>query len=290
MLFKILSLLISVTLFLHSKGVPAGTQIVNIAYLEYEMSNTKYHTQSNTLIDVVDQLIDMRLSCMESEDVTVSSGQKEVSFRFLLSNLGNGEDSFELNYLRGNDSNFELSNTKIYLDNGNDIFDAKDQLVNNVTLQHDESQVLFLVSDIPSSAKGVSENGIEAISQIETLRTRADNHNYSIVVAMQSGTNIDYCSYKVQSIWLELKKSATQEGDIIHYTIEVLVHGQGLLNNVVIRDPIPKGTEYIQNSLTLNNVKKGEYKNKEVIINLGNIKKTSNVKPINTIRFDVKVK
>jgi len=291
-----ITLFLFFSLFIFAKGVPAGTQIINIAYLEYEIGDQTYHATSNTLIDTVDQLVDMRLSCMESEEVAVSSGQKAVPFRFLLSNLGNGEDSFELNFLRGSSSSFDVSNAKIYIDNGNDIFDTQDQLVTNITLQHDATQVLFLVSDIPSSAQGLSKNGIEALSKVQSSEGFRD-HNYSVVVATQSGANIDYCSYKASSLWLELVKSVTpphgstvSQGDTIHYAIEVKVVGEGVVQNVVIEDAIPQNTEYIPNSLKLNSITQGEYKEGRVAINIAQIEQRANLQPKNIIEFDVKVK
>ncbi|MBS7728395.1 DUF11 domain-containing protein, partial [Vibrio cholerae] len=53
-------------------------------------------------------------------------------------------------------------------------------------------------------------------------------------------------------------KTATPEtvtlGDIITYTISLQNTGTIPANNILVSDPIPTGTSFIQNSVTINNV------------------------------------
>ena len=187
---------------------------------------------------------------------------------------------------------FNALNTKIYLDNGNDLFDSQDQPLYQITLQSDERRTIFLVGDIAQNATGSSKSGIEALSLIQMTPNRANDTNRSIVVATQKGENISYCDYQVASIWLELLKSVSPQtnlksGDRLTYTIEAKVLGEGRLSNVVISDTIPKGTRYEADSLRLNGIKVEGFDNNAITVVLGEITQTPEQKVTHTIEFDV---
>lgn len=279
-----LTLLLSIFgLFTFGKGVPAGTKITNIAYLEYTIEQKRVTTQSNQLIDTVDQLIDMKLSCMESDTISVKAGDRDIPFRFLVANMGNGSDTLELSHILATNSDFTVENIRLYLDDGNNIFDTKDRPITHLTLNADEIKTIFLVSNIPKNSQGVSSNGIEL--QSSTLSDENKALPYEVVIANRA--TIDYCSCQTTPIWLELKKSATQKDNTIHYSIEAIAHGSGLLNNVVIRDPIPAGTHFVEGSLRLNKIKQGEFKDNAISVTIDQIDQRNEQKATNIVEFDV---
>jgi len=297
---KILLLLFSFSIFLFGKGVLAGTEIVNIAYLSYSLENTKYTSTSNTLIDIVDRVLDMKLSCMQSEPVVVDGSSKDSILKFSLTNMGNAEDDYSLNTLfDSKSSNFKVNNIRVYLDNGNGIFDSKDSQPSEVKIKEDESILLFLVADIPSFAYGISSNAIEAKSIIRKSHSYGDNFklkDYSVVVATQEDANRAFCSYEVTPLSVVLNKSASfstkkvYKGTTIHYKIDVQMIGIGEIENVKVKDNIPKDTQYIENSLKLNGISVSGYKDNAIEVVIDKITQNQSSKPIYLVEFDVIVR
>jgi uncharacterized repeat protein (TIGR01451 family) len=297
---KFLLLLCSFSIFSFAKGVLAGTKIVNIVYLEYKIENTQYHTTSNTLIDVVDRVLDIKLSCMQSESVVVDSGSKDSVLKFSLTNMGNAEDSYSLNTIFDNkSSDFQATNTRVYLDNGNGFFDAKDTQPSKIVVKEDESKLLFLVSDIPSSAYGLSLNAIEVNSIVRASHSYGDSfklEDYFVVVATQEDANRAFCSYEVSPLSIVLNKSASfstkklYKGTTIHYKIEVHMVGIGDIENIKVIDNIPENTQYVENSITLNGLSVDGYKEGVIEVIIDKMTQTASSKPIYLVEFDVIVR
>src|SRR6185295_12948370 len=84
--------------------------------------------------------------------VAVTSPDTNSPLSFRVTNVGNGVESFDLDFdnsLTGDQ--FNPKDTKIWVDNGNGIFDAGDVQANSVTLNADEARTVFVVSNIPSN-------------------------------------------------------------------------------------------------------------------------------------------
>jgi uncharacterized repeat protein (TIGR01451 family) len=67
---------------------------------------------------------------------------------------------------------------------------------------------------------------------------------------------------RIESVILDAVKSADQStvklGDILTYTIILTNSGTVTLENAIVTDPIPTGTSFVQNSLTINGVSLGQ--------------------------------
>ena len=286
--------------FLYAQGVPAGTTIENKAFLNYKVGTEKFSLESNKVIDIVDQKIDMKIVCQESDSVIVGVGETQRAMAFKLVNRGNGKDSYSFTPIFDNSSDFEVENRMIYQDNGDGLFSSSsDSLVNELELDADENATLFFVSDIPPDALNVSINGLKVYSENYKELAYGESKRldtYYVLMAAKENALSDMCRYKVSNLALKLEKSATlssdklYKGSTIHYSLAVKVIGKGTLSNIVVEDNIPEGTVYIPNSLQLDGVNNGDFNGTAISMNLGEIiqeEENSDTKYL--ISFDVKV-
>ena len=283
-------------------GVPAGTKIENIAYLNYKVEDQNYTASSNRLVDVVDQKLDMKIVCQESANIIVGTNEVKRALAFRLVNKGNGVDGYQLSPISSENSDFEVLNPEIYLDDGDHIFSlAKDSLVQDINLSADANSTLFFVSDIPHDADKLSINGIKAHSQKQQNLLYGESRNmgeYAVLVAMREEASLAHCTYEVSHLALELEKRATLSSDAlyhrstIHYQIAVKVSGIGEISNVMVQDKIPEGTIYVANSLRLDGVGiENDANATEISVDIGTIiQKKESDEPKHLISFDVKVK
>jgi len=284
-----------------AKGVPAGTQIVNVAHLDYQVNGYDFNVTSNTLVDVVDQVLDLELVCQSTQNVIVQNGELKRALPFVLENIGNGTDHFAL-FPDMNASSPEVDHRLIYLDDGDGVFNNADLQVNDINLTADEKATLFFVSDIPVSAVWkYSHNGIEARSTIggsgipgKDYNVSNGTNNYYAVDGYKGGVDSALCTYEMSHLNLVLKKSATLSSDrlftgtVIHYKIEATVKGEGTISNIVIKDVIPSGTTYVPNSIKLDATvvpDSGHFISNTISVPINDMTKTDT----HNIEFDVKV-
>ena len=284
-----------------AKGVPAGTQIVNVAQLYYKVADVDFNITSNTIIDTVDQVLELDIVCQTSTNTLVQTGELQRALTFRLSNIGNGTDNFSL-LPDTNASTPEVNNRLIYLDDGDGVFNSSDTQITDINLTADANATLFFVSDIPTDASWTtSGNGIEARSTIGgsgTPGTAYTLDDYFAVDGFKGGVDSDLCTYELHTLELSLEKSATLSsaelftGTIIHYKIVGSVVGLGTLNAVVVKDTIPTGTSYVANTLQLDGTVLSDATHiagTTISVPLGNITQTTTSEPTHTVEFDVRV-
>ena len=285
-----------------TQGVLAGTKIKNIAYLKYSVSDQNYTAVSNQLIDTVDQRLDMQIVCQENENLIVGVNEKKRAFSFRMVNRGNGTDTYSLLSIGSNDSDFQVLNQEIYLDDGDNTFSSlSDTLITDINLSADANVTLFFVSDIPKDADKFSLNGIEAHSHLQGNLLYGESKtigDYFVLRATQEEATSSLCTYEVSHLALELEKSSTLSSDklyhrsVIHYTIALNVVGTGVIHDVVITDVIPEGTTYVSGTLQLDGERVDDAKSQEFVrINIGTITQVKeSTDPKHIITFDVTVK
>lgn len=270
--------LIGIVLFsifapLYAVGVKAGTIISSQAQLFYEMDDKTFRIKSNKTQDIVDQLLDLDLSWLDSETVYVYRGQEEAILTFKLTNIGNGKDGFMLYLNGGLGVNFEVLNFKSFIDNNeNARFDKQDILQSTTTLGADESRLIFVACDIPSSNKmaqdDIAKVILKAVSTLGGSGVMGKIHSakgirgVDAIDGVKGGIDTVEGIYKLKTQdGLKLKKSVvisnkfgTDEaiqGAVATYKIMLVMPKNKQAENIRVSDEIPKYTEYIQGSLKL---------------------------------------
>ncbi len=261
-------------------GVAAGTQIQNQAAATYNVGVTPFATTSGINIVTVNEIIDVQVT-LQSAPVPVSSPEVGAVLSYLVTNIGNGVEDYELavtNLIAGDD--FDPVFASVWLDDGDAIFNpALDTLyvvnANDPILDANDpandSALIFVLSDIPAALidGDVGLNRLTATSvvmgaQVPGFTSAGTGDGGTDAVAGTSGAqDQDQGTYVVSTVAVALIKTATivpdaifgtrpVPGAIIRYEITVSVTGGGTAQGVVITDAIPLDTIYEGGSLELN--------------------------------------
>ena len=272
-------------------GTPVGTSITNNVSVNFTLAGSPGVAFDSTTF-VVQEVINVNAVWQDASNVIVGAGDIEQALTFLVTNIGNGSEVFEL--LLNNSApvidDFDPANGNIYLDgNGNGTFDgaATDPLyvagTNDPLLNANgvDSQIVFLVSDIPGTASvtqiGSSQLDVNSLTTGAAGAVPGTNLNglgdggVDAVVGTTQATATAIGTYEVNTSTADVSilKSAQVINDgigctvapcspitgaTIRYTLEVTVSGVGTVSNLVITDPIPVNTTYTLETITLNSV------------------------------------
>ena len=269
-------------------GVPAGTSITNNVTVNFTVGGVP-GVAFDTDVFEVQEVINVDVSWQNAGNVSVSASSVQQVLTFLVTNTGNGIESFSLAL---NNSpivvdDFDPFNGNIYLDgNSNGIFDgaptdplyvpgANDPLLNANGI---DSQIIFLVSDIPALVStgqtGISELTVNSLTAGAAGAASGTNLNglgdggVDAVVGVTQASDVANGVYEVNisPIDVNIIKSAQVISDgagcvtapcspipgaTIRYTLQVNITGVGTVNNLVITDPIPTNTTYVVESISL---------------------------------------
>ncbi len=297
----------------NAKGVEAGTDITNVATLEYQMDGNLHTANSNSVVDRVDQLIDVNVIWQDAAPILVGGGESGRVLTYKLTNTGNGKDKFTLTHINDTNSDFNINNPRIYVDsNNNGIYDGADLLVSEIELEADGSSVLFLMSDIPVGTYvngDQSKNIIQAISRTGgsgatgTIYTGAGINGVDAVDGFNGGRSKATGIYEINSMNVKITASLSTNtsevftGTIITYTILVALEGTGSVDALVISNVMPVGTSYIAGSLMLDSIGLsdandsdiGSFASNEILVKLGSASQSSTVPYSKTITFQVRI-
>lgn len=259
----------------YAAGTLAGTDIQNVASATFDSAGGPVTIQSNTVTIKVDELLDVTVSSIDPGDVITSPGQTSNVQRFRVSNTGNGDEAFALTATVANGGDdFDPSLQQIVLDtNGNGVFDAGVDVVytagvNDPVISPDQNITIFVITSTPA---GVVDTNRASVSMAAAAVTGTGAPGTSFANAGQGGGNAVVGTtgaqssangfLAVQATSVTLNKTAVildpfggnrpVPGAIVTYSLVATVAGTGLLNNLVITDPIPVGSQYQAASMTL---------------------------------------
>lgn len=275
----------------YAVGVPAGTNINNTVTVNFQVSGVP-GVAFDTNVFQVQEIINVNLVSQDAGNVNVTPGATTQVLTFLLTNTGNGIEDFAL-VLSNSPAvidDFDPFNGNIYLDgNGNGTFDGPpaDPLyapgTNDPSLDANgvDSQIIFLVSDIPGTATtgqtGVSELtsnaltvGAAGAAAGTNLNGLGDGGIDSVVGTTQATANANG-AYEVNAMPVDVSIIKTAQvvndgngctvapcspipGATIRYTLQVTVSGAGTVDNLAITDPIPVDSTYSTETITLGGV------------------------------------
>lgn len=253
-------------------GTTAGTDITNTATADYFVGATPLNATSNTTTTTVDELLNVTLVGQDAgSQVTVGPGDTNQVLTYQITNTGNGTDSYSLTASNLVGDDFDATAIAIYLDDGDGIFNAADTLLdgsNDPVMNADDVITVFVVADIPAGLFDGDIGNIvltvdsnTATGAPGTVVVGGGDGGTDAVVGASGGTDSATESYVVSNVVVSLLKSASivdpfggsdpVPGATITYSIDVTVTGAGTATGVVISDPIPADTTYVNSSMTL---------------------------------------
>ena len=256
-------------------GTTAGTDITNTATADYFIGVTPLTATSNTTTTTVDELLNVTLVGQDAgAQVLVGPGDTNQVLTYQITNTGNGTDSYSLAATNLVGDNFDATAIAIYLDDGDGIFNAADTLLdgsNDPVMNADDVITVFIVADIPAGLFDGDIANIDltvdsntATGAPGTVVVGGGDGGTDAVVGASGGADSATESYVVSNVVVSLLKAASivdpfggsdpVPGATITYSIDVTVTGAGTASGVVISDPIPVDTTYVNASMTLGGV------------------------------------
>ncbi len=276
----------------HAAPTLAGTVISNQAQVKYSVEGiTQTPAPSNVATFTVLEIINVNMVWQDSAQVRVNTPQNNAPLTFVLSNTGNGSQSYNLfrdNAITGDQ--FDPPNAAagaIYIENGlepgfqatgpnaDTVYIAG---VNYPTVAAGGSQTVYVVSDIPSglaignaglvnlraesrtlgvagSTPGTAHPNITAVGQPSTAL---------VVTGLTQGQASRAGGYVIDGVVVVVKKTIVSPTDAsqlipgteLRYRLTVEVQGIGTVQNLVINDPLPPQLNYIVNSITVGGASK----------------------------------
>ena len=285
-------------------GTVAGTDISNTAEASFQVPGGSTVTiPSNTVVITVDELLDVTVTSSDPGDISTSPGATDQVLTFQITNTGNGQEAFRLTAdtaVGGDD--FDPTLQQIVIDSdGNGLYDPGVDTVyvagsNDPDLAPDESISIFVITTIPADRVDTDRAEVSLLAEANT-GTGAPGTSFDglgqgggdAVVGTTGADDDDSGFLAVQQALVTLVKSATVldpfggdqavPGSTITYNLVATISGSGVLNNVIISDPIPTSTVYIPASITLEtaaltdatDADAGEFDGTNINVSLGNV-------------------
>lgn len=289
----------------HAARTAAGTVIDNTATLDFSIGGDPPETAtSNTASFIVDELIDVTLTWQDASKVSVNSPDSGDALTFLLTNTGNGTETFTLarnNAPSVTDTFDPLSGaTPIYLESnslpglqtgaGGDT-----PYPGSIPMAAEESRTLYVVSDTPTSL-AIGSTGEVALTAVSTTPGAAGaapgtvlaglgDNGITALVGLSQAQATATGAYIVSGLTVTLAKTVSvagggdaAPGKTLTYTLTVNVTGSGTADNLIISDPMPAELTYVPGSLAVDSSQRtdaadadnAEFSANTVTVNFGN--------------------
>jgi len=234
----------------------------------------------------VAELINVTLVWQDAANVAVSSPDSNRALTFVVTNTGNGPESFALarnNAIAGD--NYDPLNGaagSAFLENGLQAgFQASGPNAdtpyvagtNDPALAADTSRIVYVVSGIPAALATGNIGRVELAVSATTPGAAGSAPGTTLVGLGQGGVDAvvgatralarQTGGYIVSGVAVVLAKSVlsvvdpsggttVRPGSIVTYRIVLSVNGSGTADNLALDDPLPANTTYISNSITVN--------------------------------------
>jgi uncharacterized repeat protein (TIGR01451 family) len=284
-LLMAVALLLAVPTTAFAAGTAAGTQLNNTARLTYSLNGVAAEPLLGIAPTViVAKLLNVLVTWQDSTPITANSPDTDRPLTFLVTNTGNGTDTYKLsrnNAVAGDQFDPVTAGAgSVWLESGAEAgFQATgpnaDVLyipgVNDPSLAADKGRVIYLLSAIPAglSTGNFGKTSLIAASTIPGAAggvpgsVVATANGMQTVVGAGGGQGSAPGSYLVGGVSLGLAKSITSTrdpgggtrvmtGSVLTYRLVLSITGSGVAEAVVVTDPLPATLSYVAGSLTVN--------------------------------------
>ena len=259
-------------------GTAAGTLIKNQVEVTYQVGSdpSAVYIERATDVFTVSELVRSNVSALEPQGVGAGTPANNAVLSFQLTNTGNGNEPFLLTTREGLADQFKPVVTGLWIEsNGQPGWQSDDTLYQassgGVPLAADQSETIYVVSDIPSDLSDGSRSDVTLVSTSGTKGASSKLIGNSLdglgdggieaVIAQNNARHQDMTHYSVSTVKLDVEKSIlsikdpygtelSMPGSEVTYKIRLVASGEGTANNLVIDDAVPESMTYKINSMT----------------------------------------
>lgn len=305
-----------------SASTPAGTMITNVATVSYTIGSPATPTTTSAAATFqVDELIQPVLTWQNAAAVTVNTPGSNDALTFLLTNSGNGQEKFSLARTNGplplpvgNYTPLNGTLGSLYFESGLQTgFQATGPNAdtpyvtgaNDPDLAPGTGLTIYLISDTPvvaNNAQGevqLSATSLTAGAAGAVPGTSFAGLGQGGVFAVVGSTNARASAtgrYIASGLTLVVNKtvlntidpiggSVVMPGSITTYQIAVVLTDTGTATNLMIADPLPVNTTFVQDSISVDGVAKtdaadadnAQFSANTVSVSLGNVAAPANI-------------
>ena len=217
----------------------ANTLIRNQASASFkDEAGTAYNVTSNMVETLVQQVAGLEL--VQTQTKLASAGAS-VDFPHVLTNTGNGDDSFTLASTEMTGDAYDFTTVRFYADANQDgqADDLSSPITQTPLLKAGESFSFVAIADVPASLSDASQGRY-------TLTAA------SVFTPATQATNIDTAEVNSNAVLAVTKSMSATQGmaGSGNYTVTLRYHNTSGLDatNVTLIDALPTGMEYVANS------------------------------------------
>ncbi len=230
------ALVVSPSLPALAAGTTAGTTITNTATVDYRVGGIDQTEVVASDSFAVDRKINLVVTRVSDPTTSVSPGETGAVIAFDVTNLSNDTIDLALAAVQASGDQFDADNVTIYVDNGNNVFDAGDTVTTLIDeIEEDATVRVFVVSDIPISRV----NGdVAQLTLSATAHAGGTPGTQGAVLTSTSGANTS----GVETVLADGAGASDSAGDGIYtaegsYTVAAATLTV-LKTNRVIEDPV----------------------------------------------------
>jgi len=219
-------------------ATPAGSVIRNQASATYKTEDgVERTTTSNVVETLVRQVADLQIN-QGQLDFAIAGG--EITFPHVITNTGNGPDSYTLTTLQLGSDDFDYVGIEIYADANHDgVADNSNPITQTQSIAAGDDFAFVVVASIPTGALADEQGKLRISAQ--------SNFNTSVVQS-----NDDTAQIRDGAVITLSKSMNIQEGDSTSGPFTVTLNyrneGTSTATDVVLIDRLPDGMVYEMNS------------------------------------------
>jgi len=217
---------------------PASSSIGNQATATYiDNGSNNQSVTSNTVVTTVQQVAGVTITAGVTKQVSVGG---QVTFSHIITNTGNGSDSFTITAIDANNGAYNFTNIKVYPDANKDgIADNFTEITVTPNIDRaglaNNSYGVVIVADIPATAQDGQ------FEDITVTATSAFDTNESASATDKAQVDED----AVITVSKGVSQTTADVGNTLTYTINYSENGNAAATNLVLKDPIPAGMTYV---------------------------------------------